>query len=95
MEMRGNGTVGDANQFNDNPSATDRGGLNILGNDNVLLSYMWLKSDRWGTVNWGQLSQATDNVALLPDLSGTIIEFERGDVRRSKFLYPAERCQEF
>jgi predicted porin len=40
----------------------------------VLLSYMWLKSDRWGTVNWGQLSQATDNVALLPDLSGTIIE---------------------
>ena len=35
---------------------------------------MWLKSDRWGTVNWGQLSQATDNVALLPDLSGTIIE---------------------
>src|SRR6478672_350248 len=54
MEMRGNGTVGDANQFNDNPSATDRGGLNILGNDSVLLSYMWLKSDRWGTVNWGQ-----------------------------------------
>ena len=35
---------------------------------------MWLKSDKWGTVNWGQLSQATDNVALLPDLSGTIIE---------------------
>ena len=35
---------------------------------------MWIKSDRWGTVNWGQLSQATDNVALLPDLSGTIIE---------------------
>ena len=35
---------------------------------------MWLKSDRYGTVNWGQLSQATDNVALLPDLSGTIIE---------------------
>ena len=35
---------------------------------------MWIKSDRWGTTNWGQLSQATDNVALLPDLSGTIIE---------------------
>ena len=41
---------------------------------NTLLSYMWIKSDVWGTVNWGQLSQATDNVALLPDLSGTIIE---------------------
>jgi hypothetical protein len=35
---------------------------------------MWIKSDKWGTLNWGQLSQATDNVALLPDLSGTIIE---------------------
>src|SRR5512143_2533612 len=40
----------------------------------VLLSYMYIKSDKWGTVNWGLLSQATDNVALLPDLSGTIIE---------------------
>ena len=35
---------------------------------------MWIKSDKYGTLNWGQLSQATDNVALLPDLSGTIIE---------------------
>jgi hypothetical protein len=40
----------------------------------VLLSYMYIKSDRYGTLNWGLLSQATDNVALLPDLSGTIIE---------------------
>ena len=40
----------------------------------VLLSYMYIKSDKWGTINWGLLSQATDNVALLPDLSGTIIE---------------------
>jgi hypothetical protein len=48
--------------------------LDILGNTSALLSYMWIKSDKWGTVNWGQLSQATDNVALLPDLSGTIIE---------------------
>ena len=46
----------------------------ILNNISVLLSYMWIKSDKWGTLNWGQLSQATDNVALLPDLSGTIIE---------------------
>ena len=35
---------------------------------------MSIKSDIWGTINWGQLSQATDNVALLPDLSGTVIE---------------------
>jgi hypothetical protein len=40
----------------------------------VLLSYMYIKSDKYGTLNWGLLSQATDNVALLPDLSGTIIE---------------------
>ncbi len=40
----------------------------------VLLSYMYIKSDKYGTVNWGLLSQATDNTALLPDLSGTIIE---------------------
>ena len=46
----------------------------MFGDINTLLSYMWLKSDRWGTINWGQLSQATDNVALLPDLSGTVIE---------------------
>ena len=54
------------NQFNDNAC--------LFGDINTLLSYMWIKSDRYGTVNWGQLSQATDNVALLPDLSGTVIE---------------------
>src|SRR5262249_3941537 len=36
--------------------------------------FMWIKSDRWGTTNWGKLVQATNNLALLPDLSGTIIE---------------------
>jgi hypothetical protein len=54
------------NQFNDNCA--------LFGDINTLLSYMWIKSDKYGTINWGQLSQATDNVALLPDLSGTIIE---------------------
>ena len=54
------------NQFNDNCA--------LFGDINTLLSYMWVKSDTWGTINWGQLSQATDNVALLPDLSGTVIE---------------------
>ena len=63
------------NQFNDNCWKWNCAGLGGTGlGINTLLSYMWLKSDRWGTVNWGQLSQATDNVALLPDLSGTIIE---------------------
>lgn len=54
------------NQFDDNCA--------LFGDINTLLSYMWVKSDKWGTLNWGQLSQATDNVALLPDLSGTVIE---------------------
>ncbi len=59
------------NQFDDNAwNWTGLGGLST----NTLLSYMWIKSDKYGTLNWGQLSQATDNVALLPDLSGTIIE---------------------
>jgi hypothetical protein len=74
VEVRGQSTVGDANQFNDNTSANDNVAGDITSNISVLLSYMWIKSDRWGTFNWGQLSQATDNVALLPDLSGTIIE---------------------
>jgi Gram-negative porin len=75
LEMRGGNAVGDDNQFNDNSTqGLGFAGINLFDNQSVLLSYMWLKSDRWGTVNWGQLSQATDNVALLPDLSGTIIE---------------------
>ena len=59
------------NQFNDN--AWEFSGIGGIST-NTLLSYMWIKSDAYGTVNWGQLSQATDNVALLPDLSGTVIE---------------------
>jgi hypothetical protein len=55
------------NQFNDNATAT---GTSI----DTLDSYMWIKSDKWGTVNWGRLTQATNNLALLPDLSGTLIE---------------------
>jgi hypothetical protein len=74
VETRGGSTVGDANQFNDDTSQGNTHNIDILNNISVLLSYMWIKSDRWGTLNWGQLSQATDNVALLPDLSGTIIE---------------------
>jgi hypothetical protein len=72
VEVRGGNAVGDDNQFNEN--STNGVSLDILGNTSALLSYMWIKSDKWGTVNWGELSQATDNVALLPDLSGTIIE---------------------
>jgi hypothetical protein len=54
------------NQFNDNACA--------FGDINTLLSYMWIKSEAHGTLNWGQLSQPTDNVWILTDLSGTVIE---------------------
>ena len=57
-----------SNQFDPGDNDGTRPGINTL------LSYMWVKSDSYGTLNWGLLSQATDNVALLPDLSGTIIE---------------------
>ena len=72
VEVRGGNAVGDDNQFNENSANGES--LDIVGNTSALLSYMWIKSDKWGTMNWGLLSQATDNVALLPDLSGTIIE---------------------
>jgi hypothetical protein len=75
IEAPGNAFGFFSNQFNDNTnfwSTVD--GLTGDVNLDVLLSYMWIKSDKYGTLNWGTLSQATDNVALLPDLSGTIIE---------------------
>jgi hypothetical protein len=65
IEIPGNTSAGFfENQFNDNASSSI----------NTLDSYMWIKSDKWGTVNWGRLTQATNNLALLPDLSGTLIE---------------------
>ncbi len=68
IETPGNSaSVGFAeNQYNDN--AVPAGTIDTLD------SFMWIKSDKWGTVNWGRLVQATNNLALLPDLSGTIIE---------------------
>lgn len=45
-----------------------------LGNITTHLSYIWLSSDKLGTLNWGTLHQATDNLTLLIDLSGTVIE---------------------
>jgi predicted porin len=70
LETPGNSaSVGFAeNQFNDDAQLVGPGGINTLD------SFMWIKSDKWGTVNWGRLVQATNNLALLPDLSGTIIE---------------------
>src|SRR5215510_2870408 len=44
------------------------------GNVATLYSYIYIKSDTLGTLNWGHLSPASDNPAVLADLSGTVIE---------------------
>jgi predicted porin len=45
-----------------------------FGDISTLYSYMFIKSDKFGTINWGHLSPASDNPAVLADISGTVIE---------------------
>ena len=45
-----------------------------FGAINTLYSYGYIKSDTYGTLNWGHLSPASDNPAVLADASGTVIE---------------------
>ena len=45
-----------------------------FGAINTLYSYIYIKSDTFGTLNWGHLSPASDNPAVLADISGTVIE---------------------
>jgi hypothetical protein len=47
---------------------------NTAGVINTLYSYIYIKSDHWGALNWGLLSPASDNPAVLADISGTVIE---------------------
>ena len=60
------------------------------GSINTLYSFIYIKSDRWGTLNWGHLSPASDNKVVLADISGTVIEFELG-VLRGRELPPASQ----
>ena len=57
-----------SNQFQEN---SPPGGF---GQISTLYSYMYVKSDKYGTLNWGHLSPASDNPAVLADISGTVIE---------------------
>jgi hypothetical protein len=47
---------------------------NSYASINTLYSYVYIKSDKYGTLNWGHLSPASDNPAVLADISGTVIE---------------------
>ncbi len=60
------GTGSASSQFNEGPAA--------FGAISTLYSYMYIKSDNYGTINWGLLSSASDNPAVLADISGTVIE---------------------
>jgi hypothetical protein len=66
-----------SNQFNEFTNTIDAltgygiaNGLAIR----TLYSYIYIKSDSYGTLNWGYLSPASDNPAVLADISGTVIE---------------------
>ncbi len=49
-------------------------GFDQHGTIRTLYSYIYIKSDTWGALNWGYLSPASDNPAVLADISGTVIE---------------------
>ncbi|HSD92613.1 MAG TPA: porin, partial [Methyloceanibacter sp.] len=63
---------GTGNQFNDLANGT--AGSRDYSSIATLYSYIYIKSDVWGTLNWGHLSPASDNPAVLADISGTVIE---------------------
>ena len=66
---------GISNQFGEGGfGPTGLGGFTSYGAISTLYSYMYVKSDRWGTLNWGHLSPASDNKVVLADISGTVIE---------------------
>jgi hypothetical protein len=62
------GTLAASNQL------AETGGTFFDHQFNPLYSYIYIKSDTFGTLNWGHLSPASDNPAVLADISGTVIE---------------------
>ena len=74
------GTLANSTQFNESGGTFFDFGLNPL------YSFIYIKSDKWGTLNWGHLSPASDNPAVLADISGTVIKFDRAVLRGRKLL---------
>jgi porin-like protein len=66
---------GVSNQFGEGGfGPTGLGGFTSYGAISTLYSFIYIKSDKWGTLNWGHLSPASDNKVVLADISGTVIE---------------------
>src|SRR5262245_53879686 len=63
-----------ANQIDEFNSVHSFNYGSTFGTINTLYSYIYIKSDTYGTLNWGHLSPASDNPAVLADISGTVIE---------------------
>ena len=64
--------TGASNQFGEGGFGLNSG--SSFGSISTLYSFIYIKSDRWGTLNWGHLSPASDNKVVLADISGTVIE---------------------
>ena len=79
---------GASDQFGEGGFGLNNG--SSFGSINTLYSFIYIKSDRWGTLNWGHLSPASDNKVVLADISGTVIEFELG-VLRGRELHPTSQ----
>ena len=62
------------NNVEEYAGVNSRLGNTTYGTINTLYSYIYIKSDKYGTLNWGHLSPASDNPAVLADISGTVIE---------------------
>jgi hypothetical protein len=63
-----------SNQNNEFFDVNGRFAGSAFGSIDTLYSYIYIKSDTLGTLNWGHLSPASDNPAVLADISGTVIE---------------------
>lgn len=68
------GTQAGSNQFNEFNDPNGVLGSAVAPMIQTLYSYMYIKSDTYGALNWGHLSPASDNPAVLADISGTVIE---------------------
>ena len=74
VTVPGSTTGVNSNGFNEFAGVNSRLYGGQYGVINTLYSYLYIKSDDWGAINLGHLSPASDNPAVLADISGTVIE---------------------